>query len=367
MTRCLLSGASGFVGSHFAEHLWKNTDWHVVAVHRSSIAGDLERLGEVIDRHPEWKKRLTIIRHDLRDSIHELVDNRIGEIDYVFHLGASSHVDRSITYPVEFLEDNVKGTVNLLEWLRKRNSPVNIAMHEALVKFGNGHIAHVKPVKRFLYFSTDEVYGPAPEGVFYKETDRVHPGNPYSASKMAAESFCMAYENTYKLPIIITRCMNIFGERQHPEKYIPLVMKKILSGDKLLIHSDPTKTQPGKRHYLHARNIAAACLHLIDHGKVGEIYNVVGDKEVDNLALAKLIHEYVVEWDSINGPTTNGLPALNYELVDFHSSRPGHDLRYALNGDKLKATGFEYPAHFEESLRKTVFWTLDNRDKWLGV
>lgn len=350
MKRVLITGVTGFVGHHFFEHIMKNTNWHVVGLARSSIAGDLHRLSEVLKGREGWNHRLTVIHHDLRDSIHELMDERIGHIDYVFHIGASSHVDRSILYPLQFLRDNVEGTVNLLEWLRKRNEKPT---------------SESPGVEKFLYFGTDEVYGPAPEGVFYKESDRVHPGNPYSASKLAAEAFCMAYQNTYGLPILITRCMNIIGERQHPEKYVPLIIGKILKGGVLKIHSDPSKTQPGKRHYLHARNIASACVHLIESGVVGEVYNVVGDKEMDNLELAKLIESFVREWFIERGVMGVDEAVLKYELVDFHSSRPGHDLRYALDGSKLRESGFSYPVNFEETLKKVVYWTLDHPE-WLA-
>jgi dTDP-D-glucose 4,6-dehydratase len=136
-------------------------------------------------------------------------------------------------------------------------------------------------------------------------------------------------------------------------------MKKVLTGDKLFIHADPTKTQAGKRHYLHARNAAAALLFVINHGKIGERYNVVGEIEYDNLQMAKKIEQFINEYLKADKHK------LNYELVDFHSSRPGHDLRYALDGSKLEKMGYSHPLTFEESLRKTVFWTMDRKDQWL--
>ena len=204
-----------------------------------------------------------------------------------------------------------------------------------------------------MNFSTDEVFGPAPEGVKYKEWDRYNSTNPYSASKAGAEEMCLAFANTYKLPLVQTHCMNVFGERQHPEKFIPLCIQRVLSGEKITIHASP-QGEPGKRHYIHARNTSAAVLYLMQ-GKweQREKYNIVGEKEVDNLQLAQLIAEYV------------GKP-LNYELLDFHSSRPGHDLRYALDGDKMQSIGWELPMNFESSLQSVVEWTLKN-DRWLNA
>jgi dTDP-glucose 4,6-dehydratase len=182
----------------------------------------------------------------------------------------------------------------------------------------------------------------------------------------------ISFANTYRLPCIITNTMNIYGERQHPEKYVPLVINKILKGEKLYIHANKERTQAGKRHYLHARNISAATLWVIQNGKPLDgsatqgRYNIVGEVEMDNLELAKLIEKYVHEWqtDAAFGNVRYCEP-LNYELVDFHSSRPGHDLRYALDGTHLAEAGFSYPVSFHDSLRKTVRWTLDHRSEWL--
>jgi dTDP-glucose 4,6-dehydratase len=244
-------------------------------------------------------------------------------------MAAETHVDNSISYPVEFINNNVKSTVNMLEYARSIKDTLDI----------------------FFYFSTDEVFGSAPDGVSYKEWDTHHPTNPYSASKSASEMLCLGYENTYKIPLMIVNVMNAFGERQHVEKFIPKVIKKILNDETVYIHSYPDKIRAGSRFYIHGRNIAAAVLFLIQHGTLGEKYNVVGEKEVDNLEMAQLIASII------------GKP-LKYEMVDFHSTRPGHDHRYALDGTKLFEMGWKLPLTFEESLRKTVEWTLENK-KWL--
>ena len=204
----------------------------------------------------------------------------------------------------------------------------------------------------FVNFSTDEVYGPAPVGKDFKEFEYHYPTNPYAASKSAQEKIGISYSNTYGVPLINTHTMNIFGERQHPEKFIPLVIKKVLAGEEVTIHANKEKTQAGSRFYLHARNLADALLHILNLGYKGyDEWNIAGLKEIDNLSLAQMISEYV------------GKP-LRYKMVDFHSSRPGHDLRYAIDSSKLIASGYKFPKDLEESLKKTVEWYLERPD-WL--
>ena len=175
----------------------------------------MNRLKEVLDTDESWESRVKFIWHDLKAPINEVLAKQIGEVEYILHLAAGSHVDRSIEYPMEFVMDNVVGTTNLLDFAR-------LYARERL--------------KLLLYFSTDEVFGSAPVGINYKEWDRYNSGNPYSASKAGAEEMCLAYCNTYRLPIVITHTMNVFGIRQHPEKYIPLVIKKVRDGELSLIH-----------------------------------------------------------------------------------------------------------------------------------
>jgi len=345
MTRCLISGVSGFFCAQLFEHIMVNTDWHVVGLHRSSRAGSLQRIEEVLSPHPEWRERLTIVHHDLQDAVSEFVSQRVGEVDIIIHAAASSHVDLSITHPMQFCLDNVVGTVNLLEYART-----------------------LPNLKLFLYFSTDESFGNALGDVSHNEEAPHRPRNPYAAAKAGAEDFTLAYGVTYRLPIMVTHTMNLFGERQHYEKMIPLVMRKIMLGELLSIHADPTCTIPGRRHYLHCRNAAAALLYIIEHGEIGGIYNVVGEKELDNLQLAKIIEGYVHEWlMDRTDMRPEELPELKYELVSFHASRPGHDLVYRLDGTKLRNMGYVHPSTFEESLRKTVFWMMDHKHDWLGL
>jgi dTDP-glucose 4,6-dehydratase len=323
--RVLVTGGAGFIGHHLIEHILKNTNWQIVSLDRLDTSGNLNRLASLPIWHAEGT-RVKVVFHDLRAPVNQSVASRIGDCEYVFHLAAASHVDRSIENPLEFVENNVVGTCNILEFVRERGC------------------------SRFLYFSTDEVFGPAPGGVRYREWDRYNSSNPYAASKAGAEELCLAYENTYKLPILITHTMNVFGERQHPEKFIPSTILKVLNGEQVIIHGSP-EGLPGSRFYIHARNVAAAALFVMSNGWPGDKYNIVGEMEVDNLQMAKMIASAVGK-------------DLDYKIVDFHSSRPGHDLRYALDGSRLSDFGFKLPVTFRKSLNKTIKWTLEHKE-WL--
>jgi dTDP-glucose 4,6-dehydratase len=327
--KLLLTGGCGFVGHHLIEGVLKNTDWDIVVIDRLDISGTTKRLTD-IDIWEKEKHRVKFIWWDLKAELNSHVKKEIGEANYIWHLAASSHVDRSIVDPMSFVMDNVVGTCNLLNFARTLTS-----------------------LELFINFSTDEVFGPAPVGVDYKEWDRYKSGNPYAASKAGAEELCIAFENTYKLPIIVTHSMNIYGERQHPEKFIPLTIKKVLTGEKVLIHADKEKIKSGSRMWIHARNVCSALLFLTGKGKNGDKYNIVGEKEVTNLEMAQIIAKVVGK-------------ELNYEMIDFHSLRPGHDLRYSLDGSKMKDMGWELPKNFEESLEKTIRWSLEHRD-WINL
>ena len=323
----LITGGCGFIGHHFVQHILKNTDWNLVILDKLNYASmGFERIREIgIFENP----RVKVLTYDLQYSLPIGMTKEIGlDIDYIIHMAAETHVDNSISDPVNFIHNNVMSTVHLLEFARK-----------------------CKNLKLFFYFSTDEVYGPALNDKLFKEDERHNPTNPYSASKSAAEQITIAYGNTYNIPIIRINVMNAFGERQHVEKFIPKVIKQILNDETVLIHSYPDKKTAGSRFYIHARNIADAVLFLIQNGKIGESYNLTGEKEVTNHEMAQIIA------DTINKP-------LKYELVEFHSSRPGHDLRYGLDGSKMTEMGWKMPVAFTESLKKTIRWTIDNK-KWL--
>jgi dTDP-glucose 4,6-dehydratase len=324
----LITGGCGFIGHHFVQHILKNTDWNIVILDKLTYASmGFERIREIgIFENP----RVKTLTYDLQYELTVGMIKEIGlDIDFIVHMAAETHVDNSISDPVNFIHNNVMSTVHLLEFARKCTR-----------------------LQLFFYFSTDEVYGPALDSKLFKEDERHNPTNPYSASKSAAEQISIAYGNTYNIPIIRINVMNAFGERQHVEKFIPKVIKQILNNETVLIHSYPDKQLSGSRFYIHARNIADAVLFLIINGKVGESYNLTGEKEITNLEMAQIIAS------TINIP-------LKYELVDFHSSRPGHDLRYGLDGSKMNEMGWKMPISFIDSLKKSIIWTLNNQ-KWLN-
>jgi dTDP-glucose 4,6-dehydratase len=328
--RVLMTGICGFIGHHVAEHLLINTDWEVIGLDKLTYASNgFNRLrhAEVWD-HP----KLTLLSADFNQPLSDGVRQEIGEVDLILHLGAETHVDNSIVDPAPFVSANVVGTMHVLDFARTQ-----------------------KHLQAMVYFSTDEVFGPAPAGTMYKEWDRYNSTNPYSATKAGGEELCLAYANTYHVPVLITHTMNAFGERQHPEKFIPAVIRAVRDGTDVTIHSNPDCTQAGSRFYIHCRNIASALLHVLRlpwPTPLREKFNIVGECEVDNLAMAQRIAEVV------------GQP-LRYQMVDFHSSRPGHDLRYALDGTRLATMGWTPPKSFAQSLEKTVQWYLAHPE-WLA-
>lgn len=328
--RVLITGIAGFVGHHVFEHLLKKTDWEIVGLVRLNTIGDMNRVADIeCLQNPEYADRTTFVYHDLNFVINDDVAAKIGHVDYILHLAANSHVDRSITHPAEFFHDNVIGTVNMLEYLRLR-----------------------QPHARFINFGTDEVFGPAPDGYDFKEDDRYRPSNPYSAAKAGQCCAGHSYFVTYGLDIMTTYTMNIFGERQNSEKFVGMCIKNCVQGKPQVIHAkldDEGKVvEVGQRHWLHARNAADALLFLLEHGTKGEHYNVVGDTELHNDEMAKFIAQCV------------GKP-LELQYVDFHKTRPGHDRRYALDGTKLKSLGWVPPYSFEDSMKSTIAWTLKHQ------
>jgi len=332
MTRVLLTGAGGFVGSHTLRHIMQKTDWHVVVLDSFRHKGVTDRIRIQMDGMD--RSRLTVLTHDLQAPISPYLAHQMGKIDYIISMASESHVDRSIEAPRDFIVNNVQLILTLLEYAREY------------------------PVEKFLHVSTDEVYGPAPAGHNHMEWEPMLPSNPYSASKAAQESIAFSYWRTYGIPLIITNTMNIIGELQDPEKFVPMTMKKIAAGEPMTIHASKDGVI-GSRFYLHARNQADALVFLLQNGQPTpygltdrpDKFHIVGEREVNNLEMAQLIAKYMDR-------------PLQYELVDFHSSRPGHDLRYALDGSKLADLGWTAPLGLEASLKRTIEWTLKHPE-WL--
>jgi dTDP-glucose 4,6-dehydratase len=324
--RVLLTGVSGFFGAHMLEHLLEETDWEIVGIASWKHRGKPERVEEVLN--DETRHRVTIITHDLNAPLSDKTKERIGHIDYIINAASDSHVDRSIDDPVSFVENNISLVLNMLEYARD-----------------------VKP-KKFIQFSTDEVYGPASSDERHPEWSTILPSNPYSASKAAQEAIAFSYWRTYGLPLIITNTMNMFGEMQDAEKYTAQLIKKVYRGEEVTVHG--SENNIGSRFYLHARNCADAILFILrniepiqfsDSELYPQRFNVVGDVELNNLELAEMVAQVLEK-------------PLVYHFEDFHKTRPGHDRRYALDGSKLKDAGWEAPMDFEQSLIKYINWTL---------
>ncbi len=350
----LLTGGAGFIGHHCLEHILRNTDWNITVVDRLTYAGDLNRITD-IECWPESKGRVKFVYHDFRAPLltKKIYFAGFGMPNYIIHMGAESHVDRSIDDPIPFVESNVLGTVNMLNFGRAIN------------------------VEKFIYVSTDEVYGPSVGGHLHIEGEPHRPGNPYAASKAAAEDFCMAYHNTYGVPVIISNTMNNFGERQDTEKFVPKTMRAILKGEPVIIHvkkgnaltqtvsvgpagvvvsppdRDVSILDISSRCWLHARNHADGLIFLLQRGTPGERYNITGERK-NVKEMAELILNFM------------GLEKANIQYEDFHSFRPGHDMHYGLDGSRMALMGWRPPYDLETSLQHTVEWTMSHKE-WLGL
>jgi dTDP-glucose 4,6-dehydratase len=344
MKRLLLTGAGGFVGHHTLGHLLKTTDWEIVVTDSFRHFGTSSRLRAVFDELPQHRSRVKVITHDLNAPIDHVTANEIGKIDYIINMASNSHVDRSITEPRPFVENNVALQLTMLEFART-----------------------LPNLEIFLHISTDEVYGPAPIGNDHAEWSEIIPSNPYSASKAAQEALAISYWRTYGIPVVISNTMNIIGERQDVEKFVPLSISRILKGEQVPVHAKEVNGEwiSGSRFYLHARNQAdalrfiliscsSAPLRYSDGLSKPERFNVRGEVEIHNDDMVELIAELMGLGESKN----------HVKYVNVEGTRPGHDLRYALTGDKLFGMGWKPPVPLRESLDRTIRWTRANPE-WL--
>jgi dTDP-glucose 4,6-dehydratase len=344
--RILLTGAAGFVGSHVLRHLLTTTDAKIVCPVSFRHQGLPARISSAVCDH-EWRDRVEIVHWDMRAPADPLTLCAFDGCDVIMNVASESHVDRSIEDPVGFTTNNVALMLNVLEVARK-----------------------IKP-RLFLQMSTDEVYGPAYGMHRHKEWEAVVPSNPYSASKAAQEAIATAYWRTYGVPVIITNTMNIIGEMQSPEKFVPMVIRSLRDRQHITVHTSPEGV-PGSRFYLHARNLADAWLFLVQRTEeVPDVismyswgasrpnrFHIVGEREVDNVTM---VHQVAAAM----GIEQDEADQLIFP-VSFHASRPGHDLRYALDGTRLAASGWKPPVPLEESLERSVKWTLEHPE-WLDV
>ena len=333
--RVILTGIGGSIGCHFYAHIMHNTNWHVIGVASFRHRGWSDRISLMIEAHPEWRERLTMITHDLIGPFSEVTKQKMGRVDYIINLAAMSDVEASIHDPVTYIQNNTWLTLNILEYAREAKPEI------------------------FIQFSTDEVYGPTDGKTGYKEWAPIVPSNPYAASKACQESIAISYWRTYNVPVIITNTMNNFGEMQQGSKFPVMIQKWVENDETVVIHGK--KGDIGSRSYIHSRNSADAILfilknlpphlHTPDTVDKPDRYNIAGDRQLDNLELAQLIAKLMGK-------------KLKYELKSSQFTRPGHDKHYGLNDSKLKSKGWKSPVSFEKSLKNTIDWQKEN-NQWL--
>lgn len=314
--KILVTGGAGFIGSCFVRHILnKYSDYKVINIDALTYAGNIENLDDVKDN-----KNYTFVHGNICDK--KLVRDLVAEVDCIVNFAAESHVDRSITGPEIFIETNVQGTLNLLQSAKEIG------------------------IDRYLQVSTDEVYGTLGKTGYFYETTPLAPNSPYSASKASADMLVRAYYETYKMPVLTTRCSNNYGPYQYPEKLIPFFISQLLKGEKVPVYGDGLNV----RDWLYVYDHCAAIDTVLHKGKVGEVYNVGGHNEKTNMEITKLI------LNAMGKDETS---------IEYVKDRLGHDRRYAISNDKIQSElGWSPSLTFEEGIKITIDWYLKNQS-WM--
>lgn len=330
MKNILVTGGAGFIGSNFVKHMVKtHPECRVVNYDLLTYAGNLENLRDTLERENH-----IFLRGDIRDR-GELERVFVEyEIDTVVNFAAETHVDRSIDEPEVFLTTNIIGTQVLLD-IAKNSWKVN----------SDKYSREYRPECKYLQISTDEVYGALGAEGYFTEDTSLAPNSPYSASKASADMMVRAYHKTYGLPVNITRCSNNYGPYQFPEKLIPLMINNALEGKELPVYGDGNQV----RDWLYVDDHCTAIERVLLSGEIGEVYNVGGNSEKENIEIVKKILETLNKSEG---------------LIKYVKDRPGHDRRYAIDSSKLRKLGWKPTYSFEEGMEATINWYLENRE-WM--
>ena len=314
--KLLVTGGAGFIGSCFVRHILnKYQDYQVINIDALTYCGNLENLKDV-ENNPNYK----FVHGNICDR--KLVRELVSQVDCIVNFAAESHVDNSIKHPEVFIETNVQGTLNLLQSAKEIG------------------------IERYLQVSTDEVYGTLGKTGYFYETTPLAPNSPYSASKASADMLVRAFYETYKLPVLTTRCSNNYGPYQYPEKLIPFFISRLLNGEKVPVYGDGLNV----RDWLYVYDHCAAIDTVLHKGKIGEVYNVGGHNEKTNMEITHLILDAMGKDES---------------SIEYVQDRLGHDRRYAISNDKITSElGWEPSVTFEQGIKMTIDWYLNNQE-WI--
>jgi dTDP-glucose 4,6-dehydratase len=332
----LVTGGAGFIGSALVRHLIKSTEHSVVNVDKLSYSGNLQSLESI-----EANNNYIFEQVDICDENELLRVFQKNQPDIVMHLAAESHVDRSIDSPGNFIQTNIVGTFTLLEQSKD---------------YWQSLEGDKKENFRFLYVSTDEVYGDLGETKsFFTEKSSYSPSSPYSASKASSDHLVRSWYRTYNLPVLITHCSNNYGPCQFPEKLIPHIILNALVGKNLPVYGDGKQI----RDWLYVDDHVSALINIVVNAKVGETYNIGGNNEIQNIEVVRTVCRIL---DELIPNKLNGMSSF-CELITYVKDRPGHDVRYAINANKInKDLGWEPQENFESGIRKTVEWYINNNE-----